>query len=407
MSVNVRAIAADEVGAMLHAVSLGFGFDGDPRVLEAQATVNEVARNRCAFDGRDIIGTLGAYSLDLAVPGATVATAGTTQVSVRASHRRRGVLRALMAAHFEDVRARREPLAALWASEAGIYGRFGFGCASDLARVEIERAHADFARPLEGSGRCRMLDAAAAARELPEIYEALWRARPGSFARSQAWWDARHLADPAPLRGGASALRRAVYERDGAALGFVQYRTKMAGDEHGLPRGEMIIGELHGADAQARAALWRFALDVDLIDRIWWWNAPLDDPLPWLLTDARRAMRRVRDGLWLRIMDVPRALSGRCYACEGRLTLQVSDGILIENTGSWSLEGGPQGAKCTRGAAAADVELGVDALGAIYLGGVRPSALAQAGWIRGEPAALARADAMFSWDRLPWCPEIF
>ena len=392
---------------MLRAMSLGFGFDPDPRRLENWGGVNEPGRSRCAFDGGAIVGTLGAYSLDFAVPGATLATGGTTQVSVRATHRRRGILRAMLQAHLDDVRERGEPLAALWASEAGIYGRFGYGCASELARIEVERARAAFARPARPEGRCRLLENEAAQAELPALYETLWRARPGSFARSEAWWRDRHLADPSALRGGASALRRAVYERDGAARGFIQYRMKMHSDEHGLPRGELIIAELHGADPEARTALWRLALDVDLIDRISWWNAPLDDPLAFLLADPRRAMRRVRDGLWVRIVDVPRALAGRRYAREGQLTLQVSDPLLPGNSGTWALEGGPQGAKCIRAAGSADLQLDIESLGALYLGGMRPSTLAHTGRIRGEREALARADAMFAWSPLPWCPEIF
>jgi len=408
MSLEIRAIEPGELGAMLQAVSLGFGFDADPRRIdESWGRINEAERTRCAFDGNQIVGTLGAYSFDLAVPGGTLPLGGTTQVSVRATHRRRGVLRAMMDAHLDDVRARGEPLAGLWASEAGIYGRFGYGCASQLTAIEIERSRSAFARPLEAGGRTRLLDAATARAELPPLYESLWRARPGSFARPTAWWDARHFADPSAMRGGASALRRVLYERDGEARGFLQYRTKMHGDGHGLPRGELQIFELHGADPEARAALWRLALDVDLIDRIQWWNAPIDDPLFWLLADPRRAMRRVRDGLWIRIVDLPRALAGRSYTREGSVVLAVSDPMLPENGGTWLLEGGPGGAKCARTDASADLELDVEALGAIYLGGFAPSALAHAGRIRGTRDALARADAMFPWSPLPWCPEIF
>lgn len=407
MSIEVRAIDPGELGAMMRAVSLGFGFDADPRGLESWAEVNEPERARCAFDGAEVVGTLGAYSFDFAVPGGSLQAGGTTQVTVRATHRRRGILRAMLQAHFDDVRERGEPIAVLWASEAAIYGRFGFGCASELARVEVERARGGFARPVDGGGRCRLLEPDEAKQRLPELYASLWRERPGSFARSETWWKVRHFADPAAMRAGASALRRVVYERDGEARGFMQYRTKMHPDEHGLPRGELAIFELHGADPTARAALWRQALDVDLIDRVTWWNAPLDDPLPWLLADPRRAMRRVRDALWVRVIDVPRALAGREYAREGRLALAVSDPILAENTGTWLVEGGPSGAKCTRVRAPADLELDVEALGAVYLGGIRPSLLAHAGRIRGTRDALARADAMFSWSPLPWCPEIF
>ncbi|MGE0386889.1 MAG: GNAT family N-acetyltransferase [Gammaproteobacteria bacterium] len=405
--IEVRVIEPEELPAMVQAMGQGFGFDLDPRGGEGWSQTLERDRTRCAFDGAEIIGTSGAHSFQLAVPGATLPAGGTTVVTVRATHRRCGVLRSMMQAHFEDVRERAEPLAVLWASEAGIYGRFGYGCASELAAIEVERAHGSFARPVVPGGDLRLLDGDTARTELPTLYESLWRARPGSFARSDRWWDARHFSDPASMRGGASALRRVLYERGGVARGFLQYRTRMRNDGHGLPRGELQIVDLHGADAEARAALWNYSLSVDLIDRVTWWNAPIDDPLAWLLADPRRVMRRLRDGLWLRVIDLPRALAARRYACAGRLVLRVQDTLFADNDGTWLLDGCPDGATCTRTSARSDVELDAEALGAIYLGGIRPSVLAHAGRIHGAAAVLARADAMFGWSPLPWCPEIF
>lgn len=407
MDLLVRAARPEELGALRHALGLGFGFDADPAHDEVFAATSELERTRCAFEGDEMVGTLGCYSLELAVPGGALGTGGTTWITVRGTHRRQGVLRAMMAPHFEDVRERGEPLAALWASESGIYGRFGYGCAAELMRVEVERAHSAFEQMLPRSGRVRLLDAKEALELVPQVYERTWRERPGHFARSRVWWETRRLHDPSFLREGGSALRTVVYEAAGRARGYALYRVAMAGDDHGLPRGSVRVVELEAEDPEAQAALWRHLLDVDLTDRLQAWNVATDDPLPNLLADPRRATRAVRDGLWIRLMDVARALSGRRYAAEGSLVLRVLDATLSDQDGVYQLEGGPDGARCRRTESSPDLTLDVRDLAAVFLGGVGLRALSRAGRVEGSAEALARADAMFGWDPAPWCPELF
>ena len=407
MSYAIRAASRDEVGEFYRQMALGFGWDVAEGADEGFAAFLEAERSQCAFDGGEMVGTLGTHSLDLAVPGGVLATGGTTMVTVRPSHRRRGILRQMMRAHLDEAAGRGEPLAALWASESQIYERFGFGCASELCRIAVERAHSGFAEIPEFSGRCRLLTLEEARRHLPPVYEKLWRDRPGHFARSPLWWEARHFSDLVWKRAGASALRFALYERDGEARGYLQYRQQARSDDSGLPRGRLHVVELQAEDADARAALWHHALGVDLIDEVQAWNQPLDDPLYWLLADPRRARRSLRDGIWVRVLDVPAALAGRRYAVEERLTLQVSDAMRPENAGTYVLEGGPDGAECSRGTEPAEIELDVADLGSVLMGGSRVAILARAGRIRGEARDLARADRFFAWDPPPWCPEIF
>jgi predicted acetyltransferase len=404
---EIRAARRDEINDMQRTMGVGFSFDPIPAYNENFAEFVELDRTRCVFDGTTMVATSGAFSLDLTVPGGTLPTAGTTLVSVLPTHRRRGVLRAMMRAHIEDVRERNEPLAALWASESGIYSRFGYGSAAYMSSVEIERAHAAFAEPLEAAGSFRLLELDEAHTVLPQVYDQARLERPGHFARPPAWWKHRNTLDEEWNRDGASKYRYALYEEADVPRGYLQYRTKNRGGEGPIPNGEVIITELQGLDGTARAALWRFALDIDLMHTISAWNQPVDDVLPWLLADPRRMKQKLFDSLWVRLVDVPRALEGRRYSAQGRLVFEVQDRFCPWNAGTYELEAGPDGAKCRPSSAPAELRVRVQALGATFLGGHRFQQLAQAGWVEAEPDILRRADALFTWHPLPWCPEIF
>lgn len=407
METTIRAIAPEEIPAMRENMGYGFGFDPMADEEEHFAALLELERTCCAFEGPTLVGTCGAYSLDLVVPGGALATGGTTLVTVRGTHRRRGLLRGMMRAHLEDVQARGEPLAALWASESSIYGRFGYGVAAWSSEVQIDRVRGAFACPPAASGRTRLVRGAEALKLLPQVYDAVYRERPGHFARSAAWWEHRRTYDPEWERGGASAYRYALYEEGGVPRGYLQYRIKHGAPGADAPATALRVVELQAGDPTALAALWRYALDVDLVDRIEAWNRPLDDVLPWLLDDPRRLRQLKRDALYVRPVDVAAALEGRVYSAEGRVVLGLRDPFLPQNEGAYALEAGSDGARCRRTSEEPELELDVADLGALYLGGNRFLTLARAGRVAGEPAALRRADAMFRWDPLPWCPEVF
>ena len=153
MVVEIRAIRPDEFEEFRQTMGLVFGFDppnGNNRVLR----LLPLDRTRCGFDGGRMISTSGAYGLQMTVPGGEVACGGTTAVTVSPSHRRRGVLRKMMRAHLDDVKEHGEPIAALWASDSAIYGRFGYGCASICYDVEVEPDARDTgpSRPAARSG---------------------------------------------------------------------------------------------------------------------------------------------------------------------------------------------------------------------------------------------------------------
>jgi predicted acetyltransferase len=368
----------------------------------------EADRSLCAFDRDVVVGTLTAFSLQMTVPGgAAVATAGTTAISVRPTHRRQGLLRRLMAAHLDDIRERGEPLSALWASESSIYRRFGYGEAVSLCTERIDRSHTALlasARP--EAGRCRMVSADEALALFPGVYERARRQRAGTMVRSDLWWKHRVLRDAPYSRHGGTPLRRVVYERDGEARGYMLYRMRNKGETN-----ELLVTELIGEDGEADRALYGVACGVDLVRDLVFWNRPVDCPLPLLLEAPRHLVRETRDSLWVRLTDVPAALAARRYATDGRLRIAVRDASWPQNEGTFLLESGGGAARCERLASGtageADLALDVADLGAAYLGGVRVTALARANRARGSAEALRLADALFQSERPPYNPELF
>jgi predicted acetyltransferase len=382
-----------------------FGFDPSPELAERFARVAEIDRLRAAFDGERIVATFGAYSLQLTVPGGVLPAAGTTVVAVMPTHRRRGLLRSLMTEHLAEAHDRNEPLAALWASESGIYGRFGYGPASERYVMTLDKAFARLREPVPINDSMQLIDVDRAVEVFPSIYEPVASRRPGMYSRSAHWWRHRVFADPEHFRQGATAHRRVLHTRGGTPAGYVVYRTRTDFAAH---TAEVRIIELVGVDAEAEKALWQFVFGIDLVSTIRYWNQPVDDPLRWWLEQPRRMERNLSDALWVRPVDVVAALENRRYACAGSVTLRIDDPLCPWNEGTYRLTAAPDGsATCERASGAADVALTPCALGAIYLGGNWAGELERAAVISGSRQAITQLDAMFRWSPGPWCQEVF
>jgi predicted acetyltransferase len=309
----------------------------------------------------------------------------------------------MMQAQLEDAHERSEPLAALWASDERIYGRFGYGRAAFAGEVEIPREHTAFAAPVEPRGTVRLVQRDEALGAFPPVWEALARTRPGMILRSREWWEDRALADPEDRRESAGPKRLALLEQDGVPAGYAVYRHKM-GFAAGSSTGELVVVEAIAAEADAAAALWRFLLDIDWVATITASLAPPDHPLFFLLAQPRRMRYRMGDGLWIRLVDVGAALSGRAYPEDGEIVLDVRDELCPWNARRWRVAGGQAEATDT----APDVSFDVAALGAAYLGGVSFARLAQGGYVEElRPGAIERAEGIFRHGLHPWCPEIF
>jgi predicted acetyltransferase len=358
-------------------------------------------RMHAGFEDGVIVGGAGAFPFELSVPGGSLPCAGVTAVGVQPTHRRRGVLRAMMDMQLRDVHERREPIAALWASEETIYGRFGYGLASWAGELKVSHEWDAFAEPLEPAGTARFVTPEEARELFPPVYERARQQRPGMLSRSKEWWEIRHLRHRDDENN--APRRFLAVDIDGDTQAYAIYRTFFA-FEGGLPGSRLVVREAVGATPQATAAIWRFLLDVDWMSVVEVPFAPPDHPLFLLLALPRRAAYRMHDSLWVRVVDVPTALSGRAYGEGGRLVLEVRDAICDWNDGRWKLEDG----LCERTDAEPDLALDVSALGSAYLGAVSFTQLREA--LRLEElreGAVARADALFSWRPLPWCTEIF
>ena len=412
MPLEIRQIRADEIESFLRAMSGPFAFDlpdEEPereKMLDRFSSTFEVDRTRCAFDGAEMVGTLGAFTLDMTVPGGAVSCAGTTMVTVLASHRRQGVLRQMMDAHFAEARERGDPIAGLWASDAAIYGRFGFGMAAVGAKYEIDRRHLAFHRLAPTGSPTRFVVASEAAEILPQVYDAVRTTRPGMFTRSEAWWKHRNLNDRPDRRDGATAFRFAVSTgKDGRPNGYAQFRVK-EGWENGHGAHEVRIVEIMGTEASAFRGLLEVVLSHDLATKITAWDRPLDDPVFDLLASGRRAVPEVSDALWICLLDVAGALTARRYDSPGAAVLGVHDPRTRKAT-SWLLETDGVESSCSRTERNPDIELDLEDLGSAYLGRARFGELVRAGRASAEPETARRLDRMFTWDPQPWCPEVF
>jgi predicted acetyltransferase len=407
VDLEIRQAAPEEFEALTTAVELAFGAHVSQEELDAWRPVFEADRSLGALDQGRFVGGAAAYTMGLSVPGGgVVPTAGVTAVGVLPTHRRRGILTELMRRQLLDVHERGEPLAALWASEGPIYGRFGYGVATLTASVDADTHRSDFVRPFADLLPVTLVERDRAIAAMPPVYERVMRRRAGIPTRTTAWWE-RRFWDPEAYRRGASALHFALCGDVAAPEGYVAYRVRPNWTGTGAHH-EVDLEELMGATPTAHASLWRFVLDMDLVSKVSSWRLAADEPLFHLVSEPRRLMLTLREGLWARLVDIPQALAARTYAIDGRVAFGVIDGVCPWNEGTVTLEGGPDGATATRTTDDPDAVLSAADLASAYLGGVRLTTLAEAGRVREESTgALTRADTMFATALVPWCPHIF
>jgi predicted acetyltransferase len=319
----------------------------------------------------------------------------------------------MMAYQLVQFREREVPVAVLTASESVIYGRFGYGLASSHLSLEIATKRSGFrelpylASP--GGGRLRAVGRDQAAKILPSVHAEARLLRPGEIDRSGARW-AGLLDDPEANRNGASARMFVVHEdATGKPDGYASYRFQDQPDGAWRSHRVVVVEDVYSLAPSLQAQLWRYLLDLDLIEELRCAARPVDDPLRWMLADPRQLrVTGAGDMLWARLVDVPAALSARGYATATQLVLEVG------GTGGpperYRLETGPEAADCRRAKAGepTDLVLGLGDLASIYLGGCRPSVLAQAGRAQeARPGALARADAAFASRLAPFCGTHF
>jgi len=401
MAARVRLIQGDELGAWVHSVSIPFLQPTQTDELQREWEGHwrrhlELDRTWAIEDGGRFVGNGNAFTRTVTLPGTptgpcpVVGFAAISGIGVHPTHRRQALLRQLMRTILEDARERGECLAGLVSSEASIYGRFGFGIATMAARYVIDTREAAFAAPVERPD-LQLLDPAEASKVIPGLFERSCERQPGQVNRTEAVW-LDQFDDPPGRRQGASASSYLAGED-----GYASWRTEERSDEYR----RVVLGDLAAETAETEAALWRFVLDLDLVREVVAYPRPLDEPVRHRLVDPRQLRTtEFRDFLWLRVLDVPAALTARGYRREGRLVLDVRTNAEADAVaGRWTLEAGPDGSACrpATGAERTDLVMGIAELSALLSGGTRASLLAAAERVDEErPGALDVADALFA-----------
>ena len=401
MTIHIRPPAEDELRAAMTASEVAFGSgelkDED---WERESKALPASRALAAFDAGKPVALTGAYKFDLSVPGGQLPCAGITWVGVMPTHRRQGILRDLMRHQLEDVREWGEPIAALWASEASIYGRFGYGQAAHGIRMKSDSTR--FALRDDASGSVRLVDADKALELFWPVYERVRAGRSGMLSRDERWWKEHRLADPESWRHGAGTKFYAAVEIDNRVEGYALYRVKDDWQD-GFARGEVRVIEALATSPAAQKVLWRYLHEIDLTVKVHdpWFDP--GSPLPLLVRDPRALGLRVNDGLWLRLVDLDAALRARSYRPGASVVLEVTDEFCPWNAGRYRV-----GDDAGRTEDTADMALDVADLASVYLGGYDFHRLARAGLIDERvDGAVEAATVLFRTDLPPYCPEEF
>lgn len=406
MPIEIRLLGPEQTEEFIKPLLTAFGVVFSPERAERSRRLPEATTRIVAIDGSDVVGAAGAFAFDFSTPGGgTVPTSGLTMVAVMPTHRRQGILRRLIQRQLEDARDRGQPIAALWATEATIYRRFGYGLASFGGDVSIERDRSAFVgSPVPFTAR--FVSEAEALERMPPLYERARRAAPCMPSRSPGWWSLRKLPDLETARAGSGPLQRVIFQIDGRDEAYALYRVRMDLVEPQIPTTTVTVQEAIGATPAGTRAVWRYLCDVDLAGRINATCLPPDHPLFLLLAEPRRMHYRTYDAVFVRIVDVPSALAARRYGAEGSIVIEVDDAFCPWNTGRYRLDAGAS--SVTRTEEPCDLRVSAEALGSAYLGGFSFSRLAEVGGVEARTeGALERADWMFVAPRLPYCPEIF
>jgi len=404
--VTIGIASETDWDAIYSTMSLAFNEDGDEQSSKAERKAFEPERVLVARRRGEIVGTAGILTRRMAVPGTTVPTGHVTMVSVASTARRQGVLTRFMKQQFADMQTAGEPIAALWASEARIYQRFGYGLAARRLSMSIDTREVRMNEPA-GEPNLRPAVASELPKVLADIYEQVYPQRPGWSERHNGTWDYK-LADPPGRRGGATRLQITLHEGESGVDGYALWRVKSDWDGRG-PKGEVRVHEVVTLNDTAYRALWAFLLTVDLARSTSAWMTAIDEPVQFLVNEPRRLGMEIGDALWVRIIDLPAALAARHYAAPADVVFEVADERLPGNAGRWRLTAQPDGtATCVSTVDEPDLQCDIRALASAYLGDAVFGGLHAAGLVReARPGALAATAAAFTWHRAPVSIEIF
>ncbi|MEV6165071.1 GNAT family N-acetyltransferase [Streptomyces sp. NPDC052052] len=416
MCPDARMITESEFPDWLRA--LNTGFLRPPTVTDEEVADRlphtALARTQGVFDEGRCVATFRSFAQELTVVGgATVPADAISNVTVSPTHRRRGLLSRMMATDLAAAKERGDVVATLIAAEYPIYGRYGFGPAAWTTEWEIDvpRAGLDPRLPVPGAedgGRIDLVSGEDVRKLGPALHERLRARQHGAVDRNPRWWKLR-TGENLPAPGAWTEPFYALYRNaEGEPDGLIVYRADDRWGDAKQPLNRATVADHIAVTPAAERALWHFVCSIDWITTVRTGHRAPDDLLPLLLPDPRAARIVTQaDWLWIRVLDVVRALEARTYAASGTLTLDVHDATGL-TTGRYRLDASPSGATCFPTTAAADLALDVRELGTLYLGDESPSRLAALGRVTElAPGAVARAEGMLRTARRAWCPDVF
>jgi predicted acetyltransferase len=412
--VAIRPITEGELDAWVAAMDASFLLPVPAGAVPFVRELSAPGRSVGAFAADQCVGTLRSLDLEVTVPGGdAVAAEGITNVAVVQAWRRRGLLTRMMRDALDAAVARGRCMAALIASEYRIYGRFGFGPATRAAACDIDVRRAGAVRvPGAGAGgqHVEPIGLAEAREHGPVLHERFRRTRPGAITRDRVAWRQRTGSLRSPYRHWHEPAALLCRDTGGTPTGMVLYHAEGSW-QHGDPEFTLTVDDLLAVHPAAAAALWRHLLATEWVTRVTVPSLSVDDPLPLLLDNPRACVLRPgsgQDHLWLRILDVTRALEARRYDAPGTLVLEVTDRTGYAQ-GRYALEAGRDGhGSVTATAGRADLALDISTLATIYLGDHTAGRLAAAGLVTEQrTGAVERADRMLRTAARPWCPDGF
>ena len=413
MTIELRPVTDDNFSEWRKTVRHGFGEHVHPDdIVRLRNERVELDRLVAAVDTQSnrIIGTGGADSYWLTVPGGElVPMAGVAYMTTSVTHRRQGAFSNMMTYIHDAARERGDVISGLWASQSHLYGRFDYGLSINSYDWEIDPSFGEFSHfPAANANnadiKVSFIDANEAEVVLPGIYERMHRQTTGSVNRTSGRWRYQ-LFDEERVRQGASPLFFAVCEEAGEQTGYVSYRMRRQGDSD---MGTLEVVEQVSATEVAHAAIWRFLLDFDLVGNITAINRPSDDSLWWMLSDPRRLRRKSHDALWVRLLDIPKALEARTYNSDGILKIGLVSDVQPESAGTYVIEIDDSRGSVKKTNDKPDVVMTPADLSALYLGGIGPGPLFEAGRINEiTTGSLVKLTGMFNTDSAPWCAHYF
>ncbi|OIK01131.1 GNAT family N-acetyltransferase [Streptomyces colonosanans] len=413
-NIDVRPVTEGEISDWTRA--LNTGFLRPPYVTEAEVadrgTYIVPSRTLGAFDDGRCVATFRSFAQELtAVGGRPVPADAISNVTVTATHRRRGLLTRMMALDLAAAKERGDVVATLIAAEYPIYGRYGFGPAAHTAEwtIDVPRTGLDRHRPVpDDGGRIDLVDGAEVRKLGPELHERLRRAQPGAIDRDDRWWQ----VNTGEIRPAGVPWTEPFYAVHRSASGRVEGLAAYVCDDHWgddkRPLNTATVKGLITTSPAAERALWHYLCSIDWITTVKSGRRAPDDLLPHLLPDPRAArLTTYADWLWVRILDVVKALEARTYAATGTLVLEVVDESGLTG-GRYLLEAGPDGAQCAPTDRDAQLALSAAELATLWLGDESAVRLAALGRVREQQEGAASvADALLRTSRRPWCPDMF